>query len=114
MKKGLAWFCKKWMCHLRRLQGHELLVIGSHHVTISKQHLGSGSYGGRYLGTYRNTTIVVKNFHIKELQEEKRHQAKNRVRYELIYEARVTIINLATIPGFLFSSEYVAEAPCSI
>ena len=75
--------------------------IASHHVTISKQHLGSGSYGACYLGTYRNMTVVVKNLHVKELQGENRKQAENRVRDELIYEARI-INKLGDHPGLAF------------
>ena len=36
-----------------------LREIRSHHITISKQHLRSGSFAACYLGTYRNMTVEV-------------------------------------------------------
>ena len=54
--------------------------IESHNLTVSTQHLGSGSYGTCYLGKYRNMVVVVKTLHLRKLDGESDEQAENRVR----------------------------------
>ena len=68
---------------------HGLKEIPVSHVTLTRTCLGSGSYGSCYLGTFRGMNIVVKSLHVHEGKGENRQQAENRIRQELIYEARI-------------------------
>ena len=68
---------------------HGLKEIPASHVILTRTCLGSGSYGACYLSTFRGMNVVVKSLHIHEGKGENRNQAENRVRQELIYEARI-------------------------
>ena len=72
-------------------------------LTISTNLLGSGSYGCCYPASYRGMEVVSKNFMVKASRGETPGQAEDRVRQELIYEARI-IRKLGDHPGvpFLF------------
>ena len=68
---------------------HGLKEIPASHVILTRTCLGSGSYGSCYLGMFHGMNVVVKSLHVHEGNGENRQQAENRVRQELIYEARI-------------------------
>lgn len=74
------------------------LEISPLNLTISTNLLGSGSYGCCYLASYRGMEVVSKNFIVKASRGETPGQAEDRVRQELIYEARI-IRNFGDHPG---------------
>ncbi|XP_068715514.1 probable serine/threonine-protein kinase DDB_G0267514 [Montipora foliosa] len=82
--------------------------INPFQVTVDGKHLGSGTYGSCYIGSYRGLDVVVKQLKIKKYRGETQEDAERRVRNELIYEARI-INKLGDHPGLplLFG---VAEA----
>ena len=74
------------------------LEISPLNLMISTNLLGSGSYGCCYLASYRGMEVVSKNFIVKASRGETPGQAEDRVRQELIYEARI-IRKLGDHPG---------------
>ena len=67
-------------------------------VIVGGKHLGSGTYGSCYLGSYRGLDVVVKQLNLKKYNRETQEDAETRVRKELIYEARI-INKLGDHPG---------------
>ena len=72
--------------------------INPFQVTVDGKHLGSGTYGSCYIGSYRGLDVVVKQLKIKKYRGETQEDAERRVRNELIYEARI-INKLGDHPG---------------
>lgn len=68
---------------------HGLKEIPASHVILTRTCLGSGSYGSCYLGMFHGMNVVVKSLHVHEGKGESPHQAENRLRQELIYEALI-------------------------
>jgi len=67
-------------------------------VIVGGKHLGSGTYGSCYLGSYRGLDVLVKQLNLKKYNRETQEDAETRVRKELIYEARI-INKLGDHPG---------------
>jgi len=65
------------------------LEISPLNVMISTNLLGGGSYGCCYLASNRGMEVVSKNFVIRASRAETHGQAEDRVRQELVYEARI-------------------------
>ena len=72
--------------------------INPFHMIVTGKHLGSGTYGSCYLGSYRGLDVVVKQLKVKKYSGETQEVAETRVRNELIYEARI-INKLGDPPG---------------
>ena len=72
-------------------------------VTVDAKHLGSGTYGSCYVGSYRGLDVVVKQLKIKKCREETQEDAERRVRNKLIYKARI-INKLGDHPGLVMGS----------
>lgn len=77
---------------------NSLKEINHLQVTVGGKHLGSGTYGSCYLGSYRGLDVVVKQLNVKKYSGETQEDAETRVRNELIYEARI-INKLGDHPG---------------
>lgn len=82
--------------------------INPFHVIVAGKHLGSGTYGSCYLGSYRGLDVVLKQLKVKKYSGETQEVAETRVRNELIYEAH--IINKLGIAVFHYFSEYAVSA----
>lgn len=78
--------------------GAGLKEINPFHVTVNATHVGTGSYGSCYLGSYRGLDVVVKQLKVKQLKGETPKEAQRRVKEELRYEARI-INRLGDHPG---------------
>ena len=74
-----------------------LKEIKTYHVTKSK-HLGTGSYGSCYLGSYRGMNVVIKELKVRVGGGETHEDAEKRVREEMRYEARI-VRKLGDHPG---------------